>query len=151
MTLYNNLFIDTNKPISEADIDYVEQQFGFKFPKEIRSHFLEYNGGCPEKYVFKKDDTFYVVQEFMTIKYGNPDTSFETTIDDLKIKRKILPEHLVPFAVDPGGDYYCFSVGKSDFGSIFIFRGEYSDDSNRSTRFLSPNIFQFIESMIEEE
>ena len=96
--MQDNPFVDFEQPITSADLDAVEQRFGFAFPRELRAHYLNYNGGCPTKYLFAKDDRVHVVQQFLALRYG-ADT-FEQTFEDLKVAGAILPAHLVPFAID---------------------------------------------------
>ena len=38
------------------DLLEIETKYNFKFPKEIREHYLEYNGGTLEKEIFKDSD-----------------------------------------------------------------------------------------------
>src|SRR5262249_54572364 len=142
-------FVETEPGIDDADLDEVERTLGFTFPKELRSHYLRYNGGSPTKYLFKKGETVFVVHEFLPVKYGKH--LFEQSFRNLKIEAEILPKHLAPFAVDPGGDYYCFSVRKKDIGSIWIYRGEYYDEPERATEFLAKSLNEFVSNMVADE
>ena len=36
--LYNNAIVDTEAPISSADLTDVEQRFGFSFPESVKMH-----------------------------------------------------------------------------------------------------------------
>ncbi len=144
-----NEFVETEQPITEAELDDVERTFHFTFPMQVRSHYLRYNGGSPTNYLFKKDDTVFVVHEFLPVKYGKH--LFETSFRNLKVEAEILPKHLVPFALDPGGDYYCFSVRDKDAGSIWIYRGEYSDEPERAVQFIAKSLNEFVESMVADE
>ena len=65
-----NPFIRTKHPLTNADLIEVEQKFHFTFPSEFRRHYLQYNGGSPEKNLFKKNDRIFIVQEFLQIKFG---------------------------------------------------------------------------------
>ena len=150
MELYNNIFIETEKNIVESDLLEIEENLKFKFPNDIKRHYLFYNGGYPERYVFRKNDKLYVVQEFLPIKYGAQGCLFEDTFIALKKEKKILPDYLIPFAINPGGDYYCFSINENELGAIYIFFGEF-DDPKRSIIFLSISLKDFVMEMIEEE
>jgi cell wall assembly regulator SMI1 len=142
-------FSDIERGITDADLEDVERSLGFTFPQEVRHHYLQYNGGSPTRYLFKKGDMVYVVHQFLPIKYGKH--RFEESFYNLKIKAEILPKHLIPFAVDPGGDYYCFSVRKDDNGSVWIYRGDYSDNPDKAVEFLAGSFNQFLESMETDE
>jgi hypothetical protein len=151
MTDYANKFIRTVQPVTPTELAEVERVFRFSFPTQFRDHYLEHNGGRPQKNLFKKDDTIFVINEFLPIKYGRTNCLFEDVFRDLKIEKQVLPEYLVPFADDPGGDYYCFSVRDRDLGSIWIYRGEYYDDPERALTYLESSLTEFIESMVADE
>lgn len=144
-----NEFVDTERMITDADLDHVEGSFHFTFPKEVRNHYLRYNGGSPSKYLFSKDGTIFVVHEFLPVKYGKH--LFEQSFRNLKVEPDILPKHLVAFATDAGGDYFCFSVRDKDVGSIWIYRGEYSDEPDRAVQFLANSLNDFVEGMEADE
>lgn len=144
-------FIGSEQPVTSSDLDEVERAFGFSFPAAFRGHYLRHNGGSPEEYLFKQNDTVFVVNNFFPIKYGRINCLFEDVFRDLKIERQVLPKHLVAFADDPGGDYYCFSVGAKDAGTIWIYRGEYSDEPDRAVQLLAKSLNEFVENMVAEQ
>ena len=144
-----NPLIRTKHPLTNADLIEVEKAFHFTFPSEFRRHYLRYNGGSPERNLFKKNNRIFVVQEFLQIKFGTRE--FEETFRDFKIDNEILPKNLVPFAVDPGGDYYCFSIGDEDRGSIWFYVGEYHDQQDRAAEYLTKSLPAFLEGMTREE
>jgi len=141
------IFVKTEQPVTNTDLDEVQRKFGFSFPVEFRDHYLKQNGGRPRNSLYEKDDTVFVVSAFFPIKYGN--CLFEDVVRDLK-EQEAFPKYLVPFADDPGGDHYCFSVREKDAGSIWIFRWDYYDDPKRAVEFLAPSLNEFIESMAGE-
>ena len=143
----SNQFIRTKQSVSNADLKNVEKILGFKFPKEFRNHYLSVNGGRPERNLFKKDDVIYVVSEFLPIKFGTKDYLFEDVNLHLKIEREILPQDLIAFADDPGGDFYCFNKA----GEIWIYRGDYSDDPDNAVTFLAKSLSEFIDGMFQDE
>ena len=131
-------FTRTGSPLAPADLDEIEQRFGFKFPHVFREHYLSYNGGNPDKNRFVGENGRYIVHDFLPIKgspLGTLDT-LETTIQCLKIDRQLIPTQLVPFAVDPGGDYYCFSLRPDEVGAIYLFRMERYLQPERAAEYL---------------
>jgi hypothetical protein len=146
--MYNNDFIETEPGISDQDIDNVEHAYSFVFPKQFRDHYLRYNGGSPNKYLFKRDDVIFVVHQFLPIRYGRH--RFEESFRNLKVEASILPADLVPFGMDPGGDYYCFSTGPKQYGSIWMYRGEYDDPASAREK-LADSLVEFIERMEADE
>lgn len=144
-----NEFVDTERMVTNSDLDHIERAFHFTFPKQVRSHYLDYNGGSPKKYLFSKDGAIIVVHEFLPVKYGKH--LLEQAFSNLKVDSDVLPEHLVAFATDAGGDYFCFSIRDKDAGSIWIYRGEYSDEPDRAVRFLANSLNEFVEGMEADE
>ena len=147
----HNEFTDTERPISVADLDKIERALGLAFPPDVREHYLKRNGGSPNRYLFKRDDRVYVVQGFLSVRFGPSHNRLENVFQDLKIDREILPKKLVPFAIDPGGDYYCFSVDEVDKGAIYVFVGEHADAPERATLRLANSLPEFIEGMVDDE
>jgi hypothetical protein len=119
-------FINTSTSIVEADLDAVEQRFGFIFPCEIREHYLRANGGQPTRNRFINAERICVVHDFLPIKASVIPTlkTLETHLKWLKIDQQVVPAHLVPFATDPFGNFYCFSVRERDYGAIYWLKME---------------------------
>jgi hypothetical protein len=109
-------------PLKASDIDEVESRFGFKFPQEFRELYLQCNGGRPERDRFVDERGTCIIDEFLPIKRGKYGPPLEDAIQHVKIDKALLPDYLVPFAIDPGGQYYCFSTRSADFGAICLYR-----------------------------
>lgn len=148
--IYNNNFTDTEAPVDEATLNRVEKELKFTFPDEIRQHYLAINGGCPERPLFRKDDSIFVVQEFLPIRHGREDELFEDVCRDLRNERAIIPRHLIPFAIDPGGDYFCFGTKAGTVGAIYYFCGEYIDEPEGPLTLLADSLREFIERLEED-
>jgi len=142
-------FSGPERPVTKRDLDKVEKRFNFSFPQALRNHYLRINGGSPERCLFPKDDDYCVVHEFLPIKLG--EDTLEETLQDLVIERHVIPGYLVPFAIDPGGDFYCFSIRKKDFGAIFLFVGDYFDDLDEAVVHLAKSFPVFMRQMKTEE
>lgn len=144
-------FIDAEQPVTSTDLAEVERSLDFIFPPQFRSHYLTHNGGSPRRCLFHGKETIHVVNQFLPIKYGRKDYRFEDVYRDLKVERGILPKHLVAFADDPGGDFYCFSVRDQDAGSIWLYIGEYGDEPKRASKFLAPSLADFLAGLREDK
>jgi hypothetical protein len=132
-------------PIVPADIDEVEKRLGFVFPQEFRDHYLAYNGGRPSKDRLVHDGGTCVVDAFLPIKYGRPELStLEQSFRRIKSTRLPLPEYLVQFAIDPGGDYYCFSIRPNEPGAIYLVHMDHHDEFQHPTEFLSSSLTEFL-------
>lgn len=144
-----NEFVDTEEPITPTMIDELERRYGFTFPAEVREHYLRYNGGVPARYLYNKNGRIFVINEFLPIAYGTH--LLEDSFKSLKVDQVLLPSHLVPFAVDPGGNYYCFSIKKEDVGSIWFYVGECSQFPDRAIVYLAASLLRFIEDMTSDD
>lgn len=148
--LYNNKLINTEKSVTNEDILEIEKKYSFKFPNDFRDHYLTFNGGDLERYIFKDEHGYkYVVQCFIPIKYGG--RTLENVLDILRVD-PILPEWLIPFADDPGGDQFCFSLKEDDIGAVYYWSHEYEygDDPEEHVWYLAKSLKVFIESMIDD-
>lgn len=50
----------------------------------------------------------------------------EKTLELLRVDDDIIPDWLIPFAEEDGGNLFCFSVRESDFGAIYYYDHELS-------------------------
>lgn len=133
-------FTDTQTQLTAHDLDEIEHQFGFVFPLSVRSHYLVYNGGQPtnDRYVFA--DGMYIIHEFIPMKYGPSRLTLEATLLRLKYGQHVLPDHIIPIAVDPGGNYYCFSALPADGENIYYYDTEGRSSVDSQPVFLAPSL-----------
>lgn len=91
--------------ISSLDVfDEIEKEYGITIPKEIREFIAAHNGATPEKYHFMIGTTEKVFGAVLSVNKGETDT--DTIFTAL---RTIGSKELIPFAIDPFGNYICFS------------------------------------------
>lgn len=144
---YDTNIIDSKDDIELSDIRALEQMYGFKFPEDVVAHYLQYNGGYPEKSLFIKNEDEYVVNYFIPVK--NDEIDGMSLGETLRIVSDILPKGLVPFADDESGNLFCFSARPDDFGTIYYFDHEFDYGENPSDHidYLSESIISFINSL----
>ena len=72
----------------------------------------------------------------------------ETVLNSRKI-----PNWLIPFADEDGGNLFCFSVREEDYGAIYYYdhEFEYGEDPEDHVTYLAESITIFINSLVEEE
>ena len=134
----------TSTPLVAAELDEVEQCLGFRFPPGFRDLYLQFNGGRPEKDRFVDDKGPCIVDSFLPIKYAIPALStLELSFRRVKIDQSLVPDHLVPFAVDPFGNYYCFSIREQDVGAIFLVLMD-KHDPQSAIEYLTPSLSSFL-------
>jgi len=132
-------------PVDDADIDAVENRFGFKFPDDLRATYKGSNGGRPIRDRLVYDHVTSVVDAFLPIKHSSSALStMERSIQRLKIDQRLLHEHLVPFAIDPFGSYFCFSLRECEYGAIYMFRMELWEEPDKAAKLLASSLTDFL-------
>jgi SMI1-KNR4 cell-wall len=144
-------FGGTSPPLTDFDLNEVERRFGFIFPSAFRRHYLKQNGGHPDKRYFVDENGTRILHDFLPIKASAIATlgTLETNVQRLKVERHLIPPHLVPFANDPFGNFYCFSVGEQDYGAIYWLKME--GKRKPGGDFLSPSLDDFLAALKTEE
>jgi cell wall assembly regulator SMI1 len=142
---YNNEINNSEKCLTVDEINEFEKKYSFTFPLEIKNFYLKFNGGVLKKKIFDG----CVIQLIYSIRYG--EMKMEDFFDPL-ITDNLIPKWLIPFARDPGGDDYCFSIRKEDEGSIYLFRSEEfdPDDLEIAITYVTDSIVTFINGMEED-
>lgn len=108
-----------SESITAKDIADVERKYKFVFPQEIKSFLLANNGGQPNKTIYTQNSQDYVVDFFLPIKSKEfEDLTFSTTMTDLS---DIIPNTVMPFAMDPFGNYFVFDKAE---GKIYFLEME---------------------------
>lgn len=146
---FNNSILNSEASITVNEMLDIEKVHKFKFPLEFKEFYLLYNGGELEKYVYVKDGKEHVFNNFYPIKYT--DFCMEKMLGLCDLDNT--PKHLIPFATDPGGDEFCFSIKKGEEGKIYYLAHEFYERSNprKGTRLLANNLIEFINGMVDEE
>ncbi len=150
--MYNNQILHTHGKAKAEDLDCIEQKFQVKIPAAVREHYLIYNGGYPQKPVFTdKNENTYVVDWFIPVS-GKKERSVENTLRLLREDEGI-PDWLIPFADEDGGNLFCFSVREADYGAIYYYdhEFEYGENPEEHVTCLAESIVTFINSLGEDE
>jgi hypothetical protein len=82
------------------------------------------------------------------MKYGEPEGTFESHFKDLVLNNRDFPDYLVPIALDPSCDFYCYSIAKETFGNIVCFDGEHYDVPERAVVFMARSLDEFLNGFI---
>jgi cell wall assembly regulator SMI1 len=120
-----NPWTGTEAPATRADLEAIEQQYGFTLPEDYKTHILEHNGGWPQRSAFlevRADGTRVKrdISDFYSVRHGESplERKMELLYDQLH------PD-LVPFGRDTGGDLFVLSVGPQDYGSVYYIGHEF--------------------------
>lgn len=143
-------FEDTERHLTESDLDDVEQNIGTKLPEDLRNHYLAHNGGRPNPRFFPFDGDLYGIHEFLAMKTGDRNSEFEETYRDLALSNPYFPKGYIPFAVDEGGDYFLYDIRPGHYGEVAFNQSDYFGDESRYVVKLSDSFANFIESLVDE-
>jgi len=127
---------------------YIENKHKFKFPDEIREHYLTLNGGRTKRRIFLDDEYEFIVQQFIPSKADIDGRNLDTVLDTLRHDNAI-PNWLIPFADEPSGDLYCFSLDEDELGAIYYWDHESIDQPEESYGYLSESLKEFIDSLVD--
>jgi len=106
-------------PVDSKTILEFQIKYSIAFPDYFSGFLLKYNGADTYYCVFKNK---YVVNNFLPLLVCR-NTSIELILEMMrKNNDDIHRNDLIPFAIDPGGRPYYFSVGDNDYGMIYINR-----------------------------
>lgn len=64
-----------------------------------------------------------------------------------------IPDWLIPFADEDGGNLFCSSVREEDYGAIYYYNHEfeYGENPEEYVTYLAESITIFINSLVEKE
>lgn len=106
-----NNIINCEKKIGRADIAKTEEKLSITLPDDFVSHYLQFNGGAPEKTWWDGDEDFEPVEVAAFkpfVNNGQTNDDPRSLIDGCYISmvdRQVIPKNLLPFANDWGGEF----------------------------------------------
>ncbi len=145
---YNNNVIGSKGRTSINQIEEIEKKYHFSFPDDMRKHYVEYNGGRLEKSLWvDKQGREYIFNYFIPIE-SNDGINLDKMLKLLDDESK--PSWLIPFADDPGGNLFCFSVKKGEEGAIYFYMHDVGEGRDNVV-FLSKTLTEFLNNLIKFE
>jgi cell wall assembly regulator SMI1 len=152
--MIENKFSGSSSAITEADLDHLESAIGKTLPPPFRNHYLKYNGGTPER-TYWQDENF---EELIEVSVFKPISDGESTVlstYQLMLEKKVIPAHLLPFANDWGGNFFCLNLdtGAVSYFTTDTFDSDLSAEENHaeSERPICSNFLRFVQGLIDEE
>ena len=152
--MIENKFLNSKSAITAADLDHLESIIGKKLPLPFRIHYLKYNGGTPERTYWQSED-FEGPVEVSVFKSIVDSESTVLSTYQLMLKKKVLPPHLLPFANDWGGNFFCLNLdtGAISYFTIDAFDSDRSPEENHaeSETPVCSNFLRFVQGLIDED
>ena len=145
-----NRFSDTEKKIKNDDFLKLEESLSKKLPESFISHYLKYNGGIPDKDWVPGRGDFEptIIQEFFPIYTDGmtDELRSECLLEHyLKmVKMKVVEKDWLPFAVDPGGNFYVLNLNNECIYYIVT-------EGKGQARLLFDNFSTFLSALTDED
>ncbi|MGL6107314.1 SMI1/KNR4 family protein [Romboutsia sp.] len=121
------------------DIKKIEEITNVKLPKEYVQCVLLNNGGYPDKNTFDIENEKGKVFEYLL---GISEEDDEDVLSIYKLFNDNQKVDVVPFGMDPFGNYLCFKYNnKDEYNVIFL------DHENKNEKFISKDFVGFINKL----
>ncbi len=103
----------------ESVFGEIEKERGIEIPEDLKKIIIEGNAATPEKYKFIVGSTERVLGAVLSFNKGEEDTDTVFTALDV-----IENKNLMPFAIDPFGNYICMDIKNNEI----VFWDHETDD-----------------------
>jgi tetratricopeptide (TPR) repeat protein len=113
---------DGPKPLAETHVAAAERAVGLHLPPVLRAHFLRTNGGRPHLNVYRDErdeGVTAVVSEWLPL-LAEGETAVVVYMDHVH-RKKVVPAHFFPFALEPSGDYFYVDCSSAE-GLVHLHR-----------------------------
>lgn len=156
-----NNIINCEKKIGRTDIAKTEEKLSITLPDDFVSHYLQFNGGTPEKSWWDGDEDFEPIEvaAFKSFVYnGQTNDDPGSFIDSCYISmvdREVIPQNLLPFANDWGGNFFCLDL--DNYSIVYYASDSFDEDltmqENHTTlqRYLTNSFANFVNQLVAEE
>lgn len=148
MASHDLVWENCHAELDDHTISTVEAQLNCTFPDDFKAVVKKRHGGSPEPCNFTYEDPDIGTVETCIAELLSFDIKYEHNI--VRIQRDLsdqLPEGIVPFAADAGGDYICFDCrGQKAIAPTIVYWSHESDPSV-SLIFLCNTFSEFLEML----
>jgi hypothetical protein len=158
--MQNLTFSGCREPASEQDLDDIARSVGSSLPESFRSHYARWNGGMPSLDWFPAHTDFEPIwiHEFLQIQGKRADSASGSSIQSvyaMAVAKGLLPKSVLPFAIDPGGNFFCLDVtdGSVSYWLNDVWDANLSVDANHANarRVLSDSFDSFLTALVSED
>jgi len=147
-----NEFFECAQKLELSDLLEVESRLGISLPDDFKDHYLEYNGGVPQRSCWEyMEGEYYEIADFKPIKYSSSDEESLSIYDTVEgtytkyLEDKLIDKDYLPFANDWGGNYFCINLKNNNI----IF---YAMDTDvKPIKILTNGFTNFLENLVRCE
>ncbi|EKS7113616.1 SMI1/KNR4 family protein [Enterobacter ludwigii] len=156
-----NNFKKCEKKIGRADIYKTESKLSITLPDDFVSHYLQFNGGIPEKSWWDGGEGFEPVEVagFKPFVYNTQTNDDPRSLIDgcyiSMLDREVIPRNLLPFANDWGGNFFCLNL--DNYSIVYFATDSFDKDLTmqenhiKLQRYLTNSFSHFVEGLVTEE
>lgn len=156
-----NNFKKCEKKIGRADIYKTESKLSITLPDDFVSHYLQFNGGIPEKSWWDGGEGFEPVEVagFKPFVYNTQTNDDPRSLIDgcyiSMLDREVIPRNLLPFANDWGGNLFCLNL--DNYSIVYFATDSFDKDLTmqenhiKLQRYLTNSFSHFVEGLVTEE
>lgn len=149
------------KKIGRADIAKTEEKLSITLPDDFVSHYLQFNGGIPEKSWWDGDEDFEPIEvaAFKPFVYNSQTNNALGSLIDggyiSMVDREVIPKNLLPFANDWGGNFFCLDL--DNYSIVYFATDSFDEDltmqenHTKLQRYLTNSFANFVNGLVAEE
>ncbi len=123
MSLLTYLEYDGQKPLSEEEIQALEEKYQFRFPKKLKALYLKQNGGFLDECGISEDGCL-LAEVYPLVSEDSEDLTVKKLLKWQK-QDKLIPMQYIPFCADEAGDSYYFNTKNH---GIYYISHEFFDE-----------------------
>lgn len=134
------IFLNCEKSLNAEDFNNIEHKLQKKIPTSIKNHYLNFNGGYPNKSLFTDEDEVLEIEimDFIPFLYakefGNDPVFTIEGRTSICWKKNEIPSYLLPFAMDWGGNYIAYNLQNNQI--YYYVTDSWSEEINIEENFI---------------
>ncbi len=127
----------TANPASPEEIVDAENKLGACLPESYKGFQLEV------------DDTDWAMLEIYSVKSGITFNIVDATYSERTEYFPNMPQHLIPFSNNGGGDSYCFDTSSFENGECKVVFWDHTDSPEQQPKMIAINFLEWIKQEIK--
>jgi cell wall assembly regulator SMI1 len=146
--------------VYRSDLEFLESSIGHRLPESFKAFYLEQDGGVSDKNWWDSGDEYEPVRvkKFKSVAVSGADDAADTRFLGgcyvAMTSKDVIPQTLLPFAIDDGGNFFCLDLtdGNVCFYATDSFDPESSFSANhaKAYRWLASSFEVFVKGLKDE-
>ncbi|MFS7423349.1 SMI1/KNR4 family protein [Carnobacterium maltaromaticum] len=133
--------------LSLEELKKFEQKNDISLSSEYEEFLLQYNGGYPDKSIFKIKGNEEEYESVLNVFYGIGDM-YDNLQKNIDFSDELLEVGFLPIADDPGGNQICIGISEKHYGKIYFWEHELGNENELENLFyVSDSFINFLNSL----